>query len=113
MAEKKTKKERVKIETRAPQKRGIFDNLGKDRQPNVKHPLSEIIIFPDDAVKDNRSDSPTILPTYLPTNLPIPNKTQPVSPEKDFSARRFAPINNFDLFTLILLLGCIAPRVRE
>ncbi|MEJ7862877.1 MAG: hypothetical protein WKF90_14695 [Pyrinomonadaceae bacterium] len=85
MAEKKTKKERVKIETRAPQKRGIFDNLGKDRQPNVKHPLSEIIIFPDDAVKDNRSDSPTILPTYLPTNLPIPNKTQPVSPEKDFS----------------------------
>jgi hypothetical protein len=85
MAEKKTKKERVKIETRAPQKRGIFDNLGKDRQPNVKHPLSEIIIFPDDAVKDNRSDSPTILPTYLPANLPIPNKTHPVSPEKDFS----------------------------
>ncbi len=85
MAEKKTKKERVKIETRAPQKRGIFDNLGKDRQQNVKHPLSEIIIFPDDSVKDNRSSPPTYQPTSLPTHLPTPIKRQPVSPEKDFS----------------------------
>jgi hypothetical protein len=85
MAEKKIKKERVKIETRAPQKRGIFDNLGKDRQQNVKHPLSEIIIFPDDVIKDNRSDSPTIIPTYQPANAPTYSKKQPISPEKDFS----------------------------
>lgn len=48
MTEKKQKKEKVNIATRQPQKPkpGIFANLGKDRQQNVKHPFSEIVNFP-------------------------------------------------------------------
>ena len=85
MAEKKVKKQKVEIATRAPQKRGIFDNLGKDRQQNVKHPLSEIIIFPNE---ETNSDASKVKVDHLDglDGLP-PNKFKnyPVSPIKDYS----------------------------
>lgn len=48
MAEKKIKsdKPKIQIQTRKPEKRGIFANLGVDRDKN-EHPLREILNFPD------------------------------------------------------------------
>ncbi|HEY0457629.1 MAG TPA: hypothetical protein VGC97_00675 [Pyrinomonadaceae bacterium] len=49
MAEKKEKsaKTKIEIQTRKPERRGIFDNLGSDRSTN-DHPLREILNFPSD-----------------------------------------------------------------
>ncbi|HEY8560151.1 MAG TPA: hypothetical protein VIL74_07230, partial [Pyrinomonadaceae bacterium] len=53
MAEKKPKtdKPKIEIQTRKPEKRGIFADLGKDRQQN-EHPLREILNFPAPASLD-------------------------------------------------------------
>lgn len=82
MAEKKTRKEKVEIATRAPQKRGIFDNLGKDRQQNVKHPLSEIIIFPSD-----ENELPKDLLDGLDRLEGLPKETEkyPIAPARDYA----------------------------
>lgn len=64
MAEKKLKENKLELQTRVPQKRvGIFDNLGKGKQQNVKHPFSEIVNFPveipdvsTDEIPDTRDD---------------------------------------------------------
>ncbi len=42
---KKSEKPKLEIKTRSPQKKGIFKNLGKDRDSS-SHPLSEILNFP-------------------------------------------------------------------
>jgi len=86
MAEKKPKKEKIKIATREPQKPkpGIFDELGKGRQQNVKHPFSEIINFP----LDNAEATHT---TYtIPSNDSLSNPTQPEIIKKPVS-----PVNDF------------------
>lgn len=91
MTEKKPKKGKVQIETRAPQKRGIFDNLGKDRQ-RVKHPFAEIMNFPAEN-EDEAVNEQSVLPNipdqhYLPnqSSITIPtNLTNPISPRRDFT----------------------------
>lgn len=59
MGEKKEKppKSKIEIQTRKPEKRGIFANLGSDRQKN-DHPLREILNFPSEV--DSQSSSSEI-----------------------------------------------------
>lgn len=42
---KKIEKPKLEIKTRSPQKKGLFDNLGSDRNTSV-HPISEILNLP-------------------------------------------------------------------
>ncbi len=81
MAEKKTKKGKLKIATREPQKpkAGIFDDLGKGRQQGVRHPLREILNLTTDE-NDQPTYLPSIVPTHLPTNEPALSKSQPIAP---------------------------------
>jgi hypothetical protein len=89
MAEKKPKKEKIKIATREPQKPkpGIFDELGKGRQQNVKHPFSEIVNFPSDVTETTYTTHP-ILSYDSPSNpiQPVQVETikKPISPVSDF-----------------------------
>lgn len=55
MAEKKEKptKQKIQIQTRKPEKRGIFANLGSGRDKN-EHPLREILNFPAPPPEDNQ-----------------------------------------------------------
>jgi hypothetical protein len=55
MGEKKEKsaKSKIEIQTRKPEKRGIFANLGSDRKKN-DHPLREILNFPTEL--DSQTD---------------------------------------------------------
>jgi hypothetical protein len=89
MAEKKQKNEKIKIATREPQKpkSGIFDDLGKGRQQNVKHPFSEIINFINENTEISHTTHP--IPSYDILSNPIqPIQTEvikkPVSPINDF-----------------------------
>jgi predicted transcriptional regulator len=89
MVEKKPKKEKIKIATREPQKPkpGIFDELGKGRQQNVKHPFSEIVNFPSD-VNETTHTTHAIISYDNPSDpiQPIQVETikKPVSPVSDF-----------------------------
>lgn len=67
MNDKKLKKPKIEIQTRKPQSRGIFDNLGKDRQENVVHPLSEILNFPAETETPSQdlTGQPVIKPDAL------------------------------------------------
>ena len=87
MSEKKLKKSKITIATRAPQKRGIFDNLGKDRQSNVKHPMVDFLNFPSEVTTDNNPTDTTDTTSY--TNTTDTTNTfvnrQSTSPERDFT----------------------------
>ncbi len=82
MTEKKPKKEKVRIETRAPQRRGIFDNLGKDRQ-KVKHPFGEIMNFPAENDVESEDTQPT--QPIIPNQSNLTNLTNPISPRSDYT----------------------------
>ena len=90
MAEKKTKENKIELQTRVPQKRvGIFDNLGKGKQQNVKHPFSEIVNFPVYPLKVSADEFPDVREKKNETpelkNLGHPNIKNPdVSPEKSW-----------------------------
>jgi hypothetical protein len=86
MAEKKLKKEKIKIATREPQKPkpGIFDELGKGRQQNVKHPFSEIINFPVDVPENTHTTHPILSNDSLSNTIQREAITKPVSPVNDF-----------------------------
>ncbi len=85
MTEKKPKKEKVQIETRAPQRRGIFDNLGKDRQ-KVKHPFGEIMNFPAENEVEPEDTQPIIPNQHNQHNQSYStNPTNPVSPQSDYT----------------------------
>lgn len=55
MAEKKPnpEKSKIQIQTRKPEKRGIFDNIGNNREKN-DHPLREILNFPDPQISESQ-----------------------------------------------------------
>lgn len=82
MAEKKPKENKLELQTRVPQKRvGIFDNLGKGKQQNVKHPFSEIVNFPVESMRasteefsDNQEEK---IEMSEPKNLGHPNSKSP------------------------------------
>jgi hypothetical protein len=61
MAEtKKNEKPKLEIKTRNPQKKGIFNNLGKDRDTSL-HPISEILNFPaSDAISTSEYNRNTL-----------------------------------------------------
>lgn len=88
MTEKKPKKPKVEIQTRTPEKRGIFDELGKGRQQNVKHPFGELMNFAGDTREANptlpyHSSVETTLPQATLDYTTLPETT--VSPKKNFT----------------------------
>ena len=74
MAQKKNKnKTSLQVKTREPKKKGIFDNLSRDKRTG-DHPVSDILTYTD--AKDSVTQ-----PTQ-PTQ--VTQVTQPTQPQKDF-----------------------------
>ena len=91
MTEKKPKKSKMEIPTRTPQKRvGIFDNLGRGKQQNVKHPMSDFLgsatrpTENEETTQPNPTQDDITQPETTQPNITQPNQVE-ISPIKDFT----------------------------
>lgn len=80
---KKKNKSTIQIKTREPKKKGIFDNLTRDKR-NGDHPITDILTFPVEVESPNPTHVTQPNPDYQPNPTQTTSPTQPTQPIKDY-----------------------------